>query len=211
MKILTVKGRMYTPNLISGINVYGERLINVRGVEYREWEPKRSKLGAGIKKGVKNPLKESSNVLYLGAASGTTVSHVSDLVINGRVFAVEFAPEPMKSLVLLAKKRHNIIPIFADANKPEEYSDLVNKCDIVFQDIAQRNQVDIFVKNCKLYLKRDGVGILVIKSRSIDVTKKPWIIFKEVDKELKHYFKIIKSTRLEPYEKDHKFYVLKWG
>jgi len=206
MKILKRKGRLYTKNLVPRINVYGERLVRIGKDEYREWDPRRSKLGAGFRKGVNNPLKESSKVLYLGASSGTTVSHVSDLCVSGRVYAVEFAPEPMKHLVMLAMKRQNIIPLFANAIHPEEYP--IEKVDLVFQDVAQKNQVQIFTDNCKAYLKKNGVGILVIKARSIDVTKNPAMIFRQVEKQLKNKYTILKSTRLEPFEKDHKMYVL---
>jgi fibrillarin-like pre-rRNA processing protein len=203
-----IKGRIYTKNLVPGKSVYREQLRKFKGIEYREWDYRRSKLGAGIKKGLKNYFKSHSHVLYLGAASGTTVSHLSDLLINGRICAVEFAPEPMKHLVMLAKNRKNIIPIFADANKPEDYKDFVKEVDIVFQDIAQRNQVGIFTKNCKKYLKKKGIGVLTIKSRSIDVTKNPSTVFRNVEKELKKEFHVLQSKRLEPYEKDHKIYSL---
>jgi len=201
------RGRLYTKNLVPGQSVYDERLMKKGKIEYREWDARRSKLGAGIKKGLKNPIDKNTKILYLGASSGTTVSHVSDMAFNGRVYAVEFAPEPMKSLVMLAKKRQNIIPIFADANHPENYP--IEKVDVVFQDVAQKNQVGIFEKNCKAYLKKNGTGLLVIKARSIDVTKRPSIVFKQVEKELKQKFRLLKSKRLEPFEKDHKIYVLK--
>jgi len=201
------RGRYYTKNLVPGISVYGERLIKINGKEYREWDIRRSKLGAGIKKGLRNPIKENSKILYLGASTGTTVSHVSDIAFKGRVYAIEFAPEPIKHLIMLAMKRPNIIPILEDANHPERYP--TEMVDVVFQDVAQRNQVEIFIKNCKAYLKKNGLGILVIKSRSIDVTKNPSIIFKRVDKEINKHFKVIKSTRLEPFEKDHKIYLVK--
>ncbi|MBD3312268.1 fibrillarin-like rRNA/tRNA 2'-O-methyltransferase [archaeon] len=206
--LLKRKGRYYTKALVPG-SVYEEPVITISGNEYREWSPKRSKLGAGLRKGVRNPVKDSSFVLYLGAASGTTVSHVSDLTPKGRVYAVEFAPEPMKHLVLLAKKRANIIPLFANANKPGDYPVKVEPVSVVFQDIAQKNQVQIFRKNCKAYLKKDGTGLITVKARSIDSTKKPSIVFKAAEKELRKDFKILKQTRLEPYEKDHKIYVLK--
>jgi len=205
--LIMMRKRLYTRNLVPGKSVYNERLERRDGVEYREWEADRSKLGAGIMKGIKNPINTDSKVLYLGAASGTTVSHVSDLASDGRVYAVEFAPEPMKQLIMLAKDRRNIIPYFADANHPEEYK--VERVDVIFQDIAQRNQVEIFTKNCAAYLKGSGLGLLVIKSRSIDVTRKPFDVFKEVERELKNKFRIISKTRLEPYEHDHMLFVLK--
>jgi fibrillarin-like pre-rRNA processing protein len=206
--IARIKGRLYTKNLVPGENVYGEKLKKIKGQEYREWDAKRSKLGAGLKKGVKNYFKRDSIVLYLGAATGTTVSHVSDLIPEGRIYAVEFAPEPMKYLVMLAKKRQNIIPLFNDANKPGDY-EFIEKADIIFQDVAQRTQVEIFTKNCRAWLKKKGIGLLVIKARSINVTRKPSQVFKQVENELRKNFIILDHKRLEPFEKDHKIYVLK--
>ncbi|HLE06176.1 MAG TPA: fibrillarin-like rRNA/tRNA 2'-O-methyltransferase [Candidatus Nanoarchaeia archaeon] len=207
--LINIKGRMYTRNLVPGVSVYEEKLVKQGKDEYREWTPKRSKLGAGLKKGIKNPINENTSVLYLGAASGTTVSHVSDMAPKGVIYAVEFAPEPIKSLIMLAKKRKNIIPIFADANHPEVY-EFASKSDVVFQDIAQKNQAEIFTKNCLAYLKKDGVGVLAIKSRSIDVTKHPEVVFKQVEKELYKTFKILDMKRLEPFERDHKIYIVKF-
>jgi fibrillarin-like pre-rRNA processing protein len=192
---------------VPGKAVYGERLSKRDGVEYREWIAERSKLGAGLMKGLKNPIEDKCIVLYLGAASGTTVSHVSDLASNGRVYAVEFAPEPMKQLIMLAKDRQNIIPYFADANHPEEYK--VERVDVLFQDIAQRNQAEIFIKNCAVYLKGSGLGLLVVKSRSIDVTRRPNDVFREVEQELSKKFRITGKSRLEPYEQDHMLFVVK--
>ncbi len=206
--LIKIKGRYYTKNLVPGKSVYGERLIKKGKNEYREWIANRSKLGAGLMKGINNPIKSNSLVLYLGASTGTTVSHVSDIASDGRVYAVEFAPEPMKHLILLAQERRNIIPLFYDANHPEEYSNWVGRVDIVFQDIAQKNQVEIFINNC-VFLKKGGIGMLALKARSVDVTKKPWMIFKEVNKELSKTFKVIKKVRLEPYEKDHMLFVVK--
>lgn len=54
---------------------------NGEKIEYRVWNPFRSKLAAAILGGVdKIYMPPGSKVLYLGAASGTTVSHVADVV-----------------------------------------------------------------------------------------------------------------------------------
>jgi len=202
--------RLYTVNLKPGLKVYDEFLVQQDGVEYREWNPKRSKLGAAITKGLRQvPLKQDSTVLYLGAASGTTVSHVSDICKNGRVYAVEFSSTPIRDLVFLSEDRVNIIPIFADANQPEEYAGMLEPVDIVYQDVAQKNQSEILIKNCKTFLKKDGYAMIAVKSRSIDVTKNPMIIFNQVEKELSKQFTIIDRRRLEPFEHDHMFYLLK--
>ncbi len=88
--------------------------------EYRVWNPFRSKIAAGIVGGVGDIyMRPGSKVLYLGGASGTTVSHVSDLVGNtGAVYAVEFSKRVGRDLVNMAKKRTNVIPIIEDARHP---------------------------------------------------------------------------------------------
>lgn len=203
------KGKILTKNLVPGFKVYGEELIRLKNEEYRVWEPKRSKLGAAILKGLKEiPIKKGDNILYLGAASGTTASHVSDIVENGFVYCIDFAPRVVRDLLLVCNKRKNMLPLLADANKPEEYINLIPKCDFVYQDIAQRNQVEIFIKNFNLFIKR-GYGFLAVKSRSIDVTRNPNEIFNEVEKELKKEFVIIDKKRLEPFERDHCVFLVK--
>lgn len=194
--------RLYTPNLVPGQKVYGEKLVRINGIEYREWNPHRSKLAAAILKGMKVNLNKDMTVLYLGAASGTTVSHVSDIV--KKVYAVEFAYRPMRDLILLAKTRKNLMPILADASKPELYKD-IDKPDFIYQDIAQPNQVEIFVKNMKYFDAPEG--LLMVKARSIDVKADPKDVFKNVERKL--IFKIEDKKRLEPYEKDHMAFLVK--
>src|SRR5512141_477504 len=130
-EVIKDKKQLATKNLDPGKAVYGEKLIPVEGVEYRIWDPRRSKLGAMLLKKFDIPLREDSKVLYLGAASGTTVSHVSDIVSKGAVYAVEFAPRSMRDLIGLASRRKNLFPILADAGKPDIYSYLVEPVDLI--------------------------------------------------------------------------------
>ena len=203
--------RIATKNLVPGQKVYGERVINWNKEEYRIWNPRRSKLGAAILKGLKNfPIKPGKSILYLGIASGTTASHVSDIVgWDGMIFGVEFSPRVLRELVPLVYERKNIIPILGDATKPEEYRALVSKVDVIFEDVAQPTQAKILVDNAKAYLKNGGYGMISIKSRSIDVTKPPEQVFNEVEKELGEYFEIVERISLEPYEKDHALIVVR--
>ena len=196
-------GRLYTINLCKGVKVYGESLKTIDGVEYRSWNPYRSKLAAAIIKGIKiENLNKNSKVLYLGAATGTTVSHISDIV--SEIYAVEYSAFAMKKLLELTKMRSNIIPILADANHPERYITIVPKVDFLYQDISQRNQVDIFIENASIYLKSDGRGLLMVKTRSIDVALPPEKIVVEVEKQIKeHGFNVLQRKYLKPYEKDH--------
>src|SRR3989338_3765739 len=160
--------RIYTINLTPGKKVYAEKLVTEKGVEYRQWDPKRSKLGAAILKGCPNTgIRKGDIVLYLGAASGTTVSHVSDIVgKEGFVFALDFAPRVVRDLVFVAEERKNIAPILSDTNRPESFADRACEVDIIYQDIAQKNQVEIFLKNIKLFLKNNGYALLAVKARS---------------------------------------------
>lgn len=202
---------IYTENLVKGQRVYGENLFREGEQEFREWDPKRSKLGAALKKEISQiGIKEGDYVLYLGASTGTTVSHVSDIIgKNGLVFALDFAPRVLRDLVFLAESRKNIAPILADANKPETYAHLACEVDTVFMDVAQKNQVEIFLKNCRVYLKKGGFGLLALKARSIDVTKNPKDIFKRVRTELEREMTVVDYRELDPYEMDHAFFVVK--
>ena len=204
MKVYFKDENIATCNLTPGISVYGEELIQ-EDVEYRIWNPRRSKLAAALLNGLKNlELDDASKVLYLGASTGTTVSHISDIVTNGRIYAVEFSPTTAKKLVQLSRQRPNIAPILGDATKPKGYLNIVEKSDLVYCDVAQPTQTELFMRNMNLFCKEDGVGLLMIKARSIDVVQKPKKVFKEQEKKLKEKgFKIIEKVKLEPYEKDH--------
>lgn len=203
--------RIATKNLVPGQKVYGERIVKWKGEEYRIWNPNRSKLAAAILNDLKNfPIKPGTTVLYLGIASGTTASHVSDIIDwEGKIFGIEFSPRVLRELVPLVEERRNIVPILGDATKPEEYRALVTKVDVIFEDVAQPTQAKILIDNAKAYLKSGGYGMISIKSRSIDVTKEPEEVFREVEKELSEYFEVVERISLEPYEKDHALIVVK--
>lgn len=209
--VLRIKNRLYTKNLTPGKAVYGENLIMQDDVEYREWDARRSKLAAAILKGIREyGVKERDVVLYLGAATGTTASHISDIVgKNGFVFALDFAPKVVRELVYVCEQRQNIAPLLEDANHPENYMSKITKADIVYQDIAQRNQVEIFLKNTDMFLKSGGYGLVAIKSRSIDVVKRPDKIFEDVKEQLKKRLRIIDYRTLNPFQIDHCFFVCK--
>jgi fibrillarin-like pre-rRNA processing protein len=196
-----------TLNLVKGNNVYGEKLVKYEGEEYRLWDPFRSKLAAALKKGMKNmPIKNGTKVLYLGASTGTTVSHVSDIVgPSGIVFAVEPATRVARELIEnVASKRKNVVPILEDARKPGSYFAVFGKVDVVYCDIAQPDQTEIAITNCAAYLKPGGVMLLVIKTRSIDVTKEPRaVIMQEAGKLEKSGFTIDQILTLDPFDKDH--------
>ena len=203
--------KLYTKNITPGKTVYSEKLSRENGIEYRDWNPFKSKLAAAILKGSPNiGIRENDVVLYLGAASGTTVSHVSDIVgEKGFIFALDIAPRVLRDLIFVAYERENIAPILADANRPLTYADKISQADIIHQDIAQRNQAEIFLKNIELFLKKDGYALLAVKARSIDIARKPQKIFDEIKRKLEEKVVIIDYRELEPFQRDHCFFICK--
>lgn len=189
--------------------VYGETFIEKDGVKYRNWQPSRSKVGAAVMKGFELGLKQDFDVLYLGAASGTTVSHFSDVLEEGFVFGVEYSDTTARDLVKVAEQRENIVPILDNARQPENYEDLVPEVDMVFQDISQSDQAEIFIKNCDKFLKNDGIGLLAVKARSISTSRDKDEIFDEVREKIQKEFEVVEETELDPYEKEHLFMRIK--
>ncbi|MGE0793032.1 MAG: fibrillarin-like rRNA/tRNA 2'-O-methyltransferase [Candidatus Woesearchaeota archaeon] len=189
---------------------FEEKIIKLNGDYYKEVDPERSKLFASIAKDISQlGIKTNSTILYLGASHGYTVSFLSDMVEDGEIYALDFAPRVVRDLVFLCEVKENIAPIMDDAFHPERYVDFVPKVDIVFMDIAQKNQVEIFVKNCDIFLKEGGFGLLALKARSVDVTKSPREIFKLTRAQLESVMTVVDYRELEPFEKDHAFFVCK--
>lgn len=204
--------QLCTLNLVPGESVYGEKRITVDGadektkLEYRVWNPFRSKLGATIAGGVDEmPVKPGSRVLYLGAASGTTVSHVSDLVgPTGVVYAVEFSHRSARDLLNTCKKRPNVVPILEDARQPARYRMLVGMVDVVFTDVAQPDQARILAMNIHMFLKVGGWFIMSIKANCVDSTAAPEAVYaSEIEKLKKEGCKPKEQLTLEPYHRDH--------
>jgi len=203
------EGTLLTVNLVPGKKVYNERLVKAGGKEYRSWNPYRSKLAAAIKKGLKTfPFKDNA-VLYLGASTGTTVSHLSDIMRKGEIYAVELAPQAARMLMDNTEGRENVIPIHGDARKYHEYEE-VGKVDVIYQDVAQPDQDDILIDNAKMFLKKGGIAMICIKSQSIDVVAEPKAVFEKVLNKLEKHFEILEKIKIEPYDKDHLFVVLKF-
>ncbi|MBN1234692.1 MAG: fibrillarin-like rRNA/tRNA 2'-O-methyltransferase [Methanotrichaceae archaeon] len=182
------------------VPVYGERILE----GHRLWDPFRSKLAALLLKArsTRPVLARDAKVLYLGAATGTTVSHVSDIVRDGMVYAVEFSPRSMRDLVRLCERRKNIVPILADAARPEDYAFLVEPVDLVYQDIAQRNQAEIASQNCERYLLPGGDLILMLKTRSVDVTARPEAVLQSETENLQG-LDLLQVMDLLPFHQDH--------
>lgn len=195
-----------TLNIAPGKAIYGERLIEAGGKEYRLWDSYRSKLAASILKGLPTiPIRSGCGVLYLGAATGTTVSHVSDIIgIEGHIYAVEISPRSLRELIGNLSSRMNVIPILADARLPSSYRILIGKVDVVYSDVAQPEQARILADNAKMFLREGGTALLAVKARSIDSTKKPEKVFmEEIDVLKRRMLKVEAVVPLEPYDRDH--------
>ncbi|KAH8077982.1 Fibrillarin [Filobasidium floriforme] len=216
--VFIAKGKehlLVTKNLVPGESVYGEKRITIATpnadgsedkTEFRVWNPFRSKLAAGILGGLDNiHIKPGAKVLYLGAASGTSVSHVADIVgPEGTVYAVEFSHRSGRDLVNMAKKRTNIIPIVEDARHPTKYRMLVSMVDVVFADVAQPDQARIVGLNAHHFLKHEGHVVISIKASCIDSTAPAEAVFAQEVKKLQgEMVKPREQLTLEPYERDH--------
>ncbi len=195
---------LHTRNLVPGRAVYGEALRVEDGVEYRRWDAERSKLAAYLKKGgVRWPFLETTSVLYLGAASGTTASHLSDICPRGTIVAVEVSPRSFRDLVTVAEGRPNLLPVLGDASRPDAYRSRVGNVDVVYQDVAQRDQETIFLRNLSA-LRPEGVGFLMLKARSVDVAARPADVYRVARETIASKgFDVLDVRPLDPYAGDH--------
>lgn len=210
--VFLVDNSLSTINLVPGQKVYGEELIKINNKEYRIWDYYRSKPAAAIKKGLKEfPIKKGMIILYLGIASGTTASHFSDIIgEEGMIYGVDVSERVLRELVPHAEKRGNIVPILADSRIPEEYQNTITeKVDLVYCDVASPDEIELFIRNCEKFLKPKGFGMIAVKSRSIDVLKEPKVIYQETRKNFEAIFDILDFVILDPYEKDHGYFVVR--
>ena len=200
--------RLATRNLTPGRAIYGERLVHFKKIEYRVWDAFRSKLAAAITKGMRIlPIRPEIRVLYLGAASGTTASHVSDIVgEKGYIYCVEFASRSLRELVdNVASYRLNMSPLLEDARFPEKYAMFVpERVECIYCDIAQPEQAKLLADNADVFLKPNGWALLAVKAQSIDVTKDPREVFRQEARVLKKRgFDVKEIIDLEPFDKAH--------
>ena len=207
--VFTDRGRLYTSSLCPGKRIYSERLLSQNGVEYREWDPRRSKLSAYLTVGGDAfPLKDDSRVLYLGASSGTTPSHVADICSKGKVYCVEFAQRMFRDLVRTCETRSNMMPILGDATQPDGYAMFADGIDVVYQDVAQKRQAEIACLNMERF--DAGWGMVAVKAKSEDVTASEESIFRASEKVIRdHGYEIVDSRSIEPYEKSHQMIVFR--
>ena len=180
-----------------GEPAYGEPVVD----GWRRWDAHRSKLGATLELGLDTGVAGGDGVLYLGAANGTTVSHVADFA--GPTYAVEFAPRPVRDLLEVAEDRDNLFPLLKDARQPETYAHVVEAdLDAVVQDVATRGQADVALAN-RQFLADHGRLVAAIKARSEDVTEAPEDVFERVLDQLREGYEVLATERMEPFHEDH--------
>jgi fibrillarin-like pre-rRNA processing protein len=167
---------------------------------WRRWADGRSKLGAMLERGMETGLAGGEAVLYLGAAAGTTASHVADFA--GPVYAVEFAARPMRDLLEVAANRGRLIPLLKDARRPETYAHVVEPVDVVIQDVATRGQARVALEN-RRFLRESGRLLLAVKAQSEDVTRPPESVFESVLDELSGGYEVLETERLDPLHDAH--------
>ena len=179
-----------------GEPVYGEPTDD----GWRRWDPRRSKLGAMLEEGMETGLQGGETVLYLGAAAGTTVSHVADFA--GPTYAVEFAARPARELLDAAEPRGNLFPLLKDARQPETYAHVVEPVDVIVQDVATRGQAKVALAN-RRFLGDDGRLLLAVKARSEDVAREPDAVFDEVLEALEASYEVLETRSLGRFHDDH--------
>ncbi len=210
--IFKIDGKLATINLVPGFRSSNEDIIKIDNVEYRIWDPFTSKPAAAIKKNLKIfPLEERQKILYLGLAEAKTASFFSDIVGNyGLIYGVEISERSLREAIPVCEKRGNIIPILGDARLPENYENVVvDKVDLIYEDVADPDQIKILIKNSEKFLKNQGFAIIAIKSQSIDAVKPPKQVYQDCINQLKENFDILDKVELDPYEKKHLFVVMK--
>lgn len=201
-----VSGKPATKALV-GKPVYGEEIIE----GYRIWNPYRSKLAACISKGLRAmPIKADSKVLYLGASTGTTASHISDIVVRGHIYALEFSETSMRKLLNTAKERDNMTPLLQDARRPNDYQYLIGDVTGIYQDVAQKDQCEILIRNAREFLSKGDFAVICIKARSIDTAGDPKKIYGMQREILKDAFTIVQEIDPSPYDKDHRIFFLEF-
>lgn len=168
---------LWTRNAVRGVSVRGERRKTDARIEWRAWDPSRSKVAAALLRTANDPshlLPETgSTCLYLGASFGSTVSHIHDQVCgagnhhSGQVVAVEIAPRAMRDLSELARHRPGLVPVLGDARQPQTVAPYIrSKADWMHQDLSIADQAKTFVRMAGVFLSPGGTGLLSLKAAS---------------------------------------------
>ncbi|KAL1806043.1 rRNA 2'-O-methyltransferase fibrillarin 1-like isoform X1 [Daucus carota subsp. sativus] len=180
--VFKTKGKdnmLCTKNLVPGEALYGEELMRVQNegditeVEYRVWNPFRSKLSAAIMYGVTNIwIKPGSRVLYLGNVCGLTVSNLSDLVgSDGMVYVVGYIDD----VVGMAGTRPNVVTIIEKFWNHGNYRMLVSTVDVIFAEYDRHldeyvAETLFMVNNVRFYLRAGGHYMISTRANNLNST-----------------------------------------
>jgi len=187
-----------------GDPVYGEP-VDAEG--WRVWDTNRSKVGALLETHGDPGFEPDSGLLYLGAATGTTVSHLADMGLL--VYAVELSAYAADALLEVSRSRPRLFPIIADARHPARYAGTV-EADLswLIQDVASAEQAQIATAN-RRFLADDGMSMIFIKARSIDATASPSTVFADVEAELTDTYEITARVSMDTTHEDHRAIIAK--
>ena len=199
--------RLWSESVGSPPPVYGERWTDRGGHWLRAWVPTRSKLAAALEVGWEGPLPaEGQRWLYLGAATGTTSSHVADLLgPEGALYAVEKSPRPFQKLLRFAERWPNVRPILADVRSLDEEPFVVPLVDGLYADLPQPDQVELVLRAARRFLKEGGILLLALKTASMGRELSAPMHLERAEQRLGRFFELERTVRLAPWHRGHYF------
>ena len=192
---------------------YEENLVEMNGKQYSIWNPYTSKLAAAIINGLEIfPILKKTKILYVDPATEKTVKHISDIVgINGKIFVVRDVMKNSKNfLEQIVKNRSNIFTIIPDKTNPARLTGMTEMVDVIYIDIAEHNQTEIAIQNCKNHLRIGGFLMLIVPTKNIDFTNNPSKKNQEERKKLQTSFDIIQEINLTDFFKEYSMVIAKY-
>ena len=128
--------------------------------------------------------------------------------MEGELYCVEVSERSVRDLIKVCEKRENMLPILEDARNVEKYAEEVGNADVLYQDIAARDQAQMLIENSR-FIGKGSYAYVAIKSQSISVSKNPKVVYKEFLKAVSGTFEVVESMDLMPFDRMHLFAVLK--
>ena len=192
---------------------YKENLVQTNGKRYSIWNPYTSKLAAAIINGMEIfPILKKTKILYLDPTTEKTVKHISNIVgINGKIFVVRDVMKNSKNfLEQIVKNRSNIFTIIPDKTNPARLTGMTEMVDVIYIDIAEHNQTEIAIQNCKNHLRIGGFLMLIVPTKNIDFANNPSKKNQEERKKLQTSFDIIQEINLTDFFKEYSMVIAKY-
>ena len=205
--------KLATLSNVSTNQDYKENLVEMNGKQYSIWNPYMSKLAAAIINGMEIfPILKKTKILYLDPTSEKTIKHISDIVgINGKIFVVRNIMKNSKNfLEQIAKNRSNIFTIIPDKTNPARLTGMTETVDVIYIDIAEHNQTEIAIQNCKNHLRIGGFLMLIVPTKNIDFANNPSKKNQEERKKLQTSFDIIQEINLTDFFKEYSMVIAKY-